>query len=198
MYNFNKIVVNNCAFEHNGPSSVVKFSQFRGHSGGLSISLLSYPVYQEHSIIVKDSTFLSNSALPDESTRQSSSEVLKDMTFTGRGGALGLFLGDDTSSIQAEMTNCSFHENFAHSLGGALYAAFSHMSNHTLMVKDCFFMNNNCSFSGGALLVGFVGIGFADRHSFVTVLNTMFVENYAVQGGGAVIILPGYQGLLLI
>ena len=41
---------------------------------------------------MKDSTFLSNSALPDESTRQSSSEVLKDMTFTGRGGALGLIL----------------------------------------------------------------------------------------------------------
>ena len=58
MYNFHKIMVNNCAFEHNGPSSVVKFSRFRGHSGGLSISLLSYSLYQEHSIIVKNSKFL--------------------------------------------------------------------------------------------------------------------------------------------
>ena len=198
MYNFHKIMVNNCAFEHNGPSSVVKFSRFRGHSGGLSISLLSYSLYQEHSIIVKNSKFLSNSALPDESTQQSSSEALKDMIFTGRGGALGLFLGDDTSSIRAEVTNCSFHDNFAHSLGGALFAVFSHMSNHTLMVKDCFFMKNNCSFSGGAFVVGFFGIGFADRHSIVTVLNAMFVENYAVQGGGAAIIIPAYQGLLLI
>ena len=198
MYNFHKIVVNNCAFEHNGPSSVVKFSRFRGHSGGLSISLLSYSLYQEHSIIVKDSTFLSNSALPDESTQQSSSEALEDMIFTGRGGALGFFFGDNTSSIRAEVTNCSFQENVANLWSGALFATFGSISNHTLVVKDCLFMKNNCSFTGGAIVVGFFGIGFADRHSIVTVFNAMFVENYAVQGGGAAIILPAYQGLLLI
>ena len=32
----------------------------------------------------------------------------------------------------------------------------------------------------------------------MTVLNVMFVENYAVQGGGAAIAIPAYQGLLLI
>ena len=46
------------------------------------------------------------------------------MIFTGRAGALGLFLGDDTSSIRAEMPNCSFHKNTAHSLGGTIYVAW--------------------------------------------------------------------------
>ena len=194
MYNFHKIIVNNCTFEHNGPSSVVKFTGFRGHSSGLSISLLSYPLYQEHSIIVKDSTFLSNSAQPDKATKRSSSEAIKKMVFTGRGGALGFFLGDSTSSIQAEVTNCSFQENSAFMWGGAFYAAFGNLTNHTLTIRDCLFDKNNSSFGGGAFTSGFIGLGSPDKHSVVRLLNTMFVENSALQGGAAVVVLPYYLG----
>ena len=194
MYNFHKIIVDNCTFEHNGPSSVVMFTEFRGHSGGLSISLLSYPLYQEHSIIVKDSMFLSNSAEPDGTTERTSSEVLEDSRFTGRGGALGFFLGDSSSSIQAEVTNCSFQNNFARSWGGALFATFGNLTNHTLVIKDCFFRKNIASFTGGAFVGGFFGIGFAEWHSFVALYNSTFVENHALQGGAAAVILPGYRG----
>ena len=198
MYNFHKIIVDNCTFEHNGPSSVVKFTRFRGHSGGLSISSLSYPLYQEHSIIVKDSKFLSNSAEPDGVTEQSSSEAIEKRIFTGRGGALGFFFGDNSSSIQAEVTNCSFQENSALSWGGAFYVVFSNLSNHTINIRDCLFDKNNSSFGGGAFISAFIGIGSPDRHSIVRLFNAMFVENSALQGGAAMVFLPDYRGLLLI
>ena len=194
MYNFHKIMVDNCTFEYNGPSSVVKFTRLRGHSSGLSISLLSYPLYQEHSIIVKDSTFLSNAAQPDEATERSPSEAIGNMVFTGRGGALGFFFGDNSSSIQAEVTNCSFKENSALSWGGAFFAAFGNLSNHTITIRDCLFDKNNSSFGGGAYASSFIGIGSPDRHSIVRLFNAMFVENSALQGGAAVVALPGYRG----
>ena len=171
-----------------------KFTRFRGHSGGLSISLLSYPLYQEHSIIVKDSTFLSNSAQPDEVTERSSSEAIDNLVFTGRGGALGFFLGDNSSSIQAEVTNCSFQENSALMWGGAFYAALGNLTNHTITIRDCLFDKNNSSFGGGAFTSGFIGLGSPDRHSIVRLFNAMFVENSALQGGAVVVALSYHRG----
>ena len=43
VYNFHKVIVEECVFEHNGPASNIKFTNFmRGHSGGLAILLIEY------------------------------------------------------------------------------------------------------------------------------------------------------------
>lgn len=120
VYNFHRLTVVECLFEHNGPASFVKLTNFRGHSGALSVSLHNYTSpFPMHEITVNDTVFNNNSTMPDESVRQSTSEVFNHFIFTGRGGALGLFLSDNTVIIQAVITHCTFEGNMALTWGEA-------------------------------------------------------------------------------
>ena len=199
VYNFHRLTVVGCLFEHNGPASFLKLTNFRGHSGALSVSLHNYTSpFPVHEITVNDTVFYNNSAMPNEDVRQSTSEVFNKFIFTGRGGALGLFLSDDSSIVRAVISNCTFEDNTALTWGGGAYFVLDYTSNHSIAVKDCTFLRNACVFGAGALFTGFFGSGTTEIHSSVTVLGSYFIENSAPQGGAVTISLPGYQGMLYI
>ena len=197
MYNFHNLTVLGCLFEHNGPASFVDFANYRGYCGGLSVSLDSYiSQHQTHTLLVRDVIFKNNSALPDEQATRSSSQVFDKFVFTGRGGALGIFLGSDIGTLKAEVSDCVFEENSALLFGGAMYIVFHSTSkNSSVMVHDCLFRRNQCRFSSGALFGGFFGVGTPTKHSTLTLQNLVFIENSAQQGGSVAVSTPGSQGL---
>ena len=123
-----------CTFEHNGPASFIKFKDYKGHTGGLSVSLFRHTsLHQtELNVTIRDTIFHNNSAMPEETAQRSPSQLFDQFIFTGRGGALGLFFGNNISRVNAEVTNCSFENNAALTFGGAAYVVFSSSSNHNV------------------------------------------------------------------
>ena len=144
---------------------------------------------------ILDSIFLNNSALPTEAAQRSPSQLFNQFIFTGRGGALGFFFGNDIGQMNAEVTNCSFENNVALTFGGAAYVVFAASSNHTVVIQNCVFRRNRSGFGAGALFAGFFDTGTSSIYSTVSILDTQFIENSAQQGGSSVVSSPGYQGL---
>ena len=195
MYNFRTITVDKCVFEHNGPASSIKFTNYlRGHCGGLAISHHKYPPYHDHVVVIKNTVFSNNSALPTTTTRLSTTDTYRESVFTGKGGGLGLFLGAGT--IDVEVTNCSFLSNVALSYGGGLYAIIDSKANHSVLIQDCLLRRNRCLFSAGALFIGFRDSGSSVIHSSVITRNVICKENVARQAGCVHAFSPGNSCVL--
>ena len=197
VYNFNQLIVVGCTFEHNGPASFIKFKDYKGHTGGLSVSLFRHTsLHQtELNVTIRDTIFHNNSAMPEETAQRSPSQLFDQFIFTGRGGALGLFFGNNISRVNAEVMNCLFENNAALTFGGAAYVVFSSRSNHNVKIWNCRFRRNRSGFGAGALFVGFFDTGTSSIHSTVSIMETQFTENSAEQGGSCVVSSPGYQGV---
>lgn len=198
MYNFHKISVTDCVFEHNGPASFLTFDNFRGHCGGISISQFKYKSsYSTHTATIRHTVFRNNSAMPEAAVRITRTLVYKKRAFTGRGGALGIYIGDTTTTTEVKVINCLFEKNVASKYGGAVYIILSFKSIHSVTFENCYFKQNKCP-DAGAAFIGIFGPDSLARHNRVVMLNTTFSENSADLGGGIVINMPKYDGLLFI
>ena len=196
IYNCPVITVADCVFENNGPVAfTLKRQPFRGHSGGLSIACQNLSrATTRPTIIVKDSIFVNNSAFPSQELIQSANDLLTGLVFTGRGGALTLLLIDPSVvPILVTVDNCTFESNVAEGFGGAVYIIFWQGTAHNATVCKCTFKINRSGYAGG-LLGAFFGPGSRERFSFMNVSRCLFVENEAVQGGGANFLLPRLPG----
>lgn len=196
MYNFHQLTVIGCIFGSNGPASFLKRDNFRGHSGGLSVSLYNYTSsYPTHEIEIRDTIFVNNSAMPNQEVQRTTSQVFNTFLFTGRGGGLGFFLSDTSSIIMALVYNCTFERNFALTWGGGIYVVLDYISNHTVTIKDSSFLLNHCDNGAGAFFTGFFGSGTPGLHSIIKIMRTNFTMNNADHGGAIKISLPSQQGI---
>lgn len=173
--------VENCNFMHNGPTNITKSQIYLGNSGGLSIGFNYESRIQFNPYVhLLNSTFINNSV--DAVNTEIDELVIRKRIFIGRGGGASIiFKAVNAISIVIEW--CYFRDNFALGYGGGLYIVPDGHTNHTVVVNNTKFINNN-SQRGGGLHVGFIDPGALNRVISALVYNAEFIGNNALYGGG--------------
>ena len=180
LYNCDSVQVTGSNFEHNGPTSVIKQDQFRGHAGGLSVGyndIATAPV-----ALVSGCVFLNNTSDPTSELVQTTSDLVQTSRFTGRGGGCA-FPVNPLYSLNATVRDCRFEQNYANSFGGGLYVAFNGRERHTVTVRRVQFVRNYAPTAGG-LEIGFVSGGHLGADTRLLAYDSEFIENDANFGGG--------------
>ncbi len=180
------VYIGNCTFEHNGPVSVLKPQQYRGHSAGLSIGTREKSTtYSEIHFMVTDCTFRNNSSnAPLGATLTS---VLKTFIFPGRGGGCSILM-NTSFPANATVENCVFEENCATTFGGGLCLGFGGYSSHEIVINKTKFIRNRSHGAGGLFYAFLQGVG---RGADLLLTNSEFIENLAQLGGGTSIFAAG-------
>ncbi len=188
MYMSRVVYIGNCTFEHNGPVSVLKPQQYRGHSAGLSIGTREESTNDpEVFFMVTDCTFRNNSNNAPLANVGATTRVLTTFTFPGRGGGCSILM-NTSFPANATVENCVFEENSATTFGGGLYLGFGGYSSHEIVINKTKFIRNR-SHGAGGLFYGFLqGVG---RGADLLLTNSEFIENLAKLGGGTHIFAAG-------
>ena len=176
LYNCDFITVKNCVFEHNGPTSVIKEEQYRGHAGGLSVGYHLLPVAPV--LTVSGCVFRNNTSDPTSDLVHSTADLVRFSRFTGRGGGC-TFPINALYSLNGTVKDCIFEDNFANSFGGGLYMSFNGDQPHTVTIRRVLFLRNYAPTAGG-LEIGY-GSGIIHK---LRVYDCNFTENEAIFGGG--------------
>lgn len=145
IFNVSNVLVDTCVFENNSNNGSGN-DPFRGNAGAIAIGYSNMTSVSEYNIIIKNSMFIDNTAL----TNRTTDEVLIQKIFSGRGGAVALYLPTPNSTaVFTSESNC-FVNNRAASAGGAIYAHLSgDYNNVTLYVKNSNFTGNIASDGAG-------------------------------------------------
>jgi len=191
-------LVTNCTFEHNGPVSVIKRGQYRGHAGGLSVGYCQdQMIVARPQLRIENCTFRNNTSDPEASLQQTTTQLLQRLAFTGRRGGCSIPI---SSSFPSNVTveNCLFEENFARSFGGGLYVAFDGQLDHQVILNRIKVVRNNCPMAAAGLAVGYITGSTAGSVSSLFAYNSEFIENQATFGGGVGVFPAGmYTGYVL-
>ena len=182
LYNCDSIQVTNSVFEHNGPTSIIKQDQYRGHAGGLSLGYNKIPVSPGPVAVVSGCVFRNNTSDPTSDLVQTTSDLVQSSRFTGRGGGCAIPI-NPRYSLNATVENCLFEQNYARSFGGGLYIAFNGLEHHIVTIRQVQFLRNRAP-TAGALEVGFVSGGNLGADNRLEVYDSTFTENSATFGGG--------------
>ncbi len=188
VYISGNVYIGNCMFEHNGPVSVLKPQQFRGHSAGLSIGTREESTNDpEVFFMVTDCTFRNNTSNAPPANVGISTRAFTTRTFPGRGGGCSILMN---TSFPANVTieNCIFEGNSATNYGGGLYLGFGGYSSHDIVINKTKLIRNR-SDSAGGLFYGFVQ--WVELGADLLLTNSEFVENSAQLGGGTFIYATG-------
>ena len=138
--------MDNCTFKNNFNNGSGN-DPFRGNAGAIAVGYSNYSKNDSkddnsinaYSITIKNSTFINNAA----NTANSTDEVLIQKIFSGRGGAIALYIPTPNSTVKFTSESNCFVNNRASSAGGAIYAHLSgDFANVMLHVKDCNFTGN--------------------------------------------------------
>lgn len=170
----------NSTFEHNGPTSIIKQDQYRGHAGGLSVGYNDIPTSPV--AIISGCLFRNNTSDPTSDLVQTTSDLVQSSRFTGRGGGCA-FPVNPRYSLNATVEDCLFEQNYARSFGGGLYVAFNGREHHRVTLNRVQFVANEAS-TAGALEVGFITGGILGADNRLLAYDSVFAENHAVFGGG--------------
>lgn len=182
LYNCDFVEVRNSTFEHNGPTSIIKQDQYRGHAGGLSIGYDNIAVSPGPVALVLGCVFRNNTSDPTSDLIQTTADLVQFGRFTGRGGGCA-FPINPLYSLNATIEDCLFQQNFAHSFGGGLYVAFNGREHHIVTLHRVHFLKNQAQTAGG-LEVGFVSGGNLGADNKLEAYDSKFIENNATYGGG--------------
>lgn len=146
IFNSFEVLVRNNLFENNGPVVITKFIPFRGHSAGLSIAFNSFKFKPSNrsglTVVVRDSVFRNNSVRASVSSRQTTSQLLKQFLVTGRGGGCVLAV-HSIIPVDIIVTGCVFEKNFALSYGGGVFMAWTLVTNHTTSISHTSFIKTS-------------------------------------------------------
>ena len=150
--------MDNCTFENNSNNGRGN-ATFRGNAGAIAIGYsddskgdskddnsTDADSVDAYTIIIKNSTFINNTA----NTNRSTDEVLIQKLFAGRGGAIALYLPTPNSIVRFTSESNCFMNNRVTAAGGAIYAHLSgDFADVTLHVKDCNFTGNDAPDGAG-------------------------------------------------
>ncbi len=190
MYKSNVVYIGNCTFEHNGPVSIIKPQQYRGHAGGLSMGTEEESTNgTEIHFMVTGCTFRNNTSSTPPDELGATTRVLIRFVFPGRGGGCSILV-NTTSPANTSIENCIFEENEASIAAGGLYLGFSGHSSHDVTVNNTKFVRNRSDSAGGMHYSFLEGSGQGDS-TILVLSNSEFVGNSARFGGGIHIFLAG-------
>ena len=168
-------------FNRNGMVDVIR-RRLTGGSGGLSIQYTKeFNFTEQLNFHIRNVNFTRNSAMTASS--QSFTEVTSGDEYTGRGGAIFLFM-ENEMAVSGIIESCRFIRNYADLYGGAVYIAFNALSQNNITIKDCLFRRNSAIQAGGALMVTYQEGGDDDYINRVEMSNCWIDVNTAEYGGG--------------
>jgi hypothetical protein len=178
VFNATKIVVESSTFTNNTAHGVFEDVPYRGQAGGLSIGISRNSRRLRYSIT--NCTFDGNSGLSDASYRRTTTEVFLSGILTTRGGGLAVLIHESSSIVN--ISQCTFRDNVAESLGGgSFYAVFGpSRQTHLLNFHDNEFYRNKALFEGG----GGAFIGIAASETEANCVRNTFEGNSAQHSGG--------------
>lgn len=169
--------------EHNRGTGRVVLS-YRGNTGGVSFGYNTLPShFSSPSLCVQNSTFINNSATA-ESAFLTSSQAFFAEIFTGRGGAMGVFINESNHNVTVEIFDCVFKKNYARSFGGSIYILLGGFTTyHKAVLQQTRFHLNSARLGGGALQSSFFNVGPQDDPLLMLFDNCTFSNNSAIAGG---------------
>lgn len=191
IYNCHHTILSGIIVENNTGSGISDIS-FRGNTGGISFAINDPPLeFTTPSLTISNSEFRNNDATALSDVRNSDS-AFSQQVFTGRGGALGVFVN---SSVSVAITGCIFERNHARSYGGALYLLPGGVSSipHNITVQRCQFWLNKADIGGGGVQVTYPMRGPDDNPHLVTLIDCNFTNNTALLNGGGMFIITFSQ-----
>ena len=188
VYNSLNVTIRNCKFVNNTSDSYYfeQQKQYQGSSGGLSIGYSMNDSSVLLNITISDTDFINNNASPLAEFKLTSSDVLQNGTFTGRGGGLSVVVSSNFSQLNCIIRNCNFSSNFASNFGGAVYIFVTNVFNNQNYSFDKVTFNNNSAPVAGALCFFDIRVGVNDSCIHTTAVNCTFTNNMAAESGGAV------------
>ena len=141
-------------------------------------------------IHISGCTFRNNTSDPQESGNLiSTSALLQDLLFPGRGGAIAITI-NSTFAYNASIEDCVIENNHATSFGGGIYLGYSVYAPHATSVNRTMFVSNHCDGPSGGLQLGFVegGVNGVLR---LDIYNSEFYDNHALFGGAIQVLSNG-------
>ena len=189
IYNSQNVIVKNCTFSNNTSDNFYfqLMKEYQGSAGGLSVGYNMNHSTVTLNMTIIDTKFISNSALPLAKYRRTSSEMIYNRNFTGRGGGLSVLVNARFSQLVCVIKNCSFVNNSAERFGGALYVLVTHVFNDQIYQLDSNnFSDNTAPIGGGLLFVDLREEGSDDIYVNITVFNCTFTNNTVKDSAGAV------------
>ena len=192
IYNSAHVTIANSNFSNNSGTGNVLLP-FRGNTGAVAIGYNkdeSFIFIPNPNILVQNCLFVNNQANVFTESILTSSMIVTQGAFTGRGGGLGLLINESFHNVTALITNCRFHNNLAFSFGGAFYVAFNGTgTQHRVTVNNCQFVNNAGILGAGAICIGYLTNGNFKFPMTAVIQNSLFAENKG-ETGGAIFIFP--------
>ena len=192
IYNSAHVLIANSNFSNNSGSGNVLLP-FRGNTGAVAIGYNkdeSSNFMPNPNILVQNCLFTNNRANVFTESILTSSMIVTQGAFTGRGGGLGLLINESFHNVTALITNCRFHNNSAFSFGGAFYLMFNGTgTQHRVTVDNCQFVNNAGTLGAGAICIGYLTNGNFKFPITGIIQNSLFVKNKG-EIGGAIFIFP--------
>ena len=193
IYNSIHVSIANSNFSNSSGTGNVLLP-FRGNTGAVAIgynSGMSTNFVLRPKILVKNCSFTNNQA--DVFTTESfltSSMIVTQGVFTGRGGGLGVLINQSFYNVTALITDCQFVNNSAFSFGGGLYLIFNGTgTQHKVTLDNCQFVNNTGALGAGAICIGYLTNGHFNFPMTSIIQNSLFVGNQG-ETGGAIFIFP--------
>jgi len=188
IFNTLEITISGCTF-HNNSGTGISRVPFRGNTGAVSIGINN--IVQDKMILpsinVSYCSFTHNQATA-EASFLTTDNALSSQVFTGRGGALGIFINESEFHSQSTISDCMFAGNYARSFGGAVYVVFfGRNTQHVVRVTRAVFEDNVAIVGAGAFIMTFYSQGVRDRPNTAILLDCFFSGN-AGESGGAVLI----------
>lgn len=182
-----------CEFFNNTAQGIFSDFPYRGNGGGLSIGIHNVFGNGVPSYTIRDSTFANNAAWTNATSARSSTMIIEDRIFNGRGGGVAIVLSQE-SPVNVTVQTCTFTNNAAYSFAGGLYFLPAVPSKgHTYTIEHSTFTSNVAlSGGGGGLGIGYISDGEPGAINRCYIRNCTLRDNWATFGGGLYVI-PGEE-----
>ena len=185
------VFVNNCTFTNN-TSLGINLRRFSGNAGAIAIGHDNEPkpdsIESVRPLIrVTGSTFSENNSTAADGFKYNVGQVLSQMVFTARGGAIACYIGTMNYSADIKLKDCTLEGNSVADSGGAVYMFLSGQDNeHSVKIERCKFMGNSARLGGGVELTFDTSINNQSSEVMVnqaSIKDCLFSKNTARDGG---------------
>ena len=191
IYNSAHVTITNSNFSNNSGSGNVLLP-FRGNTGAVAIGYNKEKSISitNQTILVQNCLFTNNRANVSTQSFLTSSNIVAQGIFTGRGGGVGLLINESFHNVTALITDCRFVNNFVSSFGGGVYVVFNGTSTqHKVTVDNCQFINNTGTLGAGGINIAYLTNGEFNYPITAIIRNSYFFGNQG-ETGGATYIFP--------
>lgn len=134
---------------------------------------------------------------------QTSERAVGQSVFTGRGGAVGLFIGESSHSPILNMTDCLVLENYARLFGGGIYMNINSYGTQIIftftrirIIRNT--ISNRVQTGGGGVLVALLSASHKYVPPHTVVFSDCMFESNIGEAGGGIYVFTSFVGDLIL